>query len=227
MSAVQQTWPLPHSIAPTSGAQGNPGAAQVYPMLTHALLMYALFFVPLFFIGACLLTGLPIALSIQDYYNHRGRQSVTCPDSGQATDVEVDGKFAFWTALRGQQHSRLQSCSRWPEKGDCGQECLAQLDPSPENVDRLLSKWYEGKTCVDCARALSEADWRQSRLAGLDQNQKLVELREMTLDRFASELEHIRPLCWPCHQQERERQAVPATILKGDRHGLATMKNAV
>jgi hypothetical protein len=196
-------------------------------MLTHALLMYALFFVPLFLIGACLLTGLPIALSIQDYYNNRGRQSVTCPDSGQATDVEVDGKFSFWAALRGQQHSRLQSCSRWPEKGDCGQECLAQVDPSPENVDRLLSKWYEGKTCADCARALGEVDWRQSQLAGLDQNRKLVELREMTLDRVASELENIRPPCWTCHQEERERQKVPARILKGDRHGLATMEDAV
>jgi hypothetical protein len=38
--------------------------------------------------------------------------------------------------LRGKEHSRLKSCPRWPEKGECGQECLAQVNPSPENVDR-------------------------------------------------------------------------------------------
>jgi len=190
--------------------------------MSNELFTYSLFFLPLFFIGAALLTGLPVALSIQDYYKNRGRQSVTCPDSRQPADVEVDRKFAFWTALRGQQHSRLQACSRWPEKGDCDQECLAQIDPSPENVERLLTKRFDGKTCALCARALTPADWRQGRLAVLNPAQKLIELREMTLDRFASMLENMRPLCWKCHQEERERQAVPAAILKGDRHGLAT-----
>jgi hypothetical protein len=195
--------------------------------MSSELLTYSLFFIPLFLIGAALLTGLPIALSIQDYYKNRGRQSVTCPDSHQPSDVEVDRKFAFWTALRGQQHTRLQSCSRWPEKGNCGQECLAQLDPSPENVDRLLTKWYDGKSCAICARGLTSADWRQGRLAMLNQEQKLIELREMTLDRFASMLENMRPLCWRCHQEEHDRQAAPPAILKGDRHGLATAEETL
>ena len=196
-------------------------------MPTNELFTYSLFTIPLFLIGACLLTGLPVVLSLQDYYKNRGRQSVTCPDSHQPADVEVDRKFAFWTSLRGQEHSRLQSCSRWPEKGDCGQECLAQIDPSPENIERLLTQWYEGKSCAICTRALTPADWRQSRLAVLDQNHKLIELREMTLDRFASMLEDMRPLCWKCHQEERQRQPVPSTILKGDRHGLAPVEEAL
>lgn len=191
-------------------------------MPTNALLTYALFMIPLFFIGACLVTGLPVALSLQNYYQNRGRQSVTCPDSKQPVDVTVDRKFAFRMALRGQEHSRLESCSRWPEKGDCDQECLAQLDPSPENIDRLLTKWYEGKTCAVCTRALTPADWRRSRLAVLDKDQNLLELREMTLDRLATLLDQMRPLCWTCHQEQRERQAVPSRLYKGDRHGLET-----
>jgi hypothetical protein len=184
------------------------------------MLTFSLFLIPLFLIGAFLLTGLPIALSLHDYYRNRGRQSVTCPDSGQPADVEVDNKFAFWTALRGQQHSRLESCSRWPEKGDCGQECLADLDPSPENIDRLLTKWYEGKSCAICARALTQADWRRSRLAVLNEQEKLFELRYMMLDELQVTLQHMRPLCWNCHQEERVRQAVPPRVLKGDRHEL-------
>jgi len=187
---------------------------------------YALFMIPLFLIGACLLVGLPVALSLTDYYQNRGLQRVTCPDSRQPAEVTVDREFAFWTALRGVEHSRLESCSRWPEKADCGQECQAQIDPSPENVDRLLSLWYEGKSCALCTRALTPDDWRGSRLAALDDNNNFVELYEITLDRLAFVLDNMRPLCWSCHQEERTRQAVPARYFKGDRHSLATAENA-
>ena len=183
-------------------------------------LTYAIFPILLFFLSACLVTGLPLALCLQNYFRSRGRESVTCPDNGQPADIEQDAKFAFWSALRGHEHTRLQSCSRWPEKGECGQECLAQVEPSPENVERLLSKWYEGKSCAICARSLTPSDWRRSRLAVLNEQQKLFELRQLQLDQLQAVLEHMRPLCWNCHQEERERQAVPARVLKGERHGL-------
>ena len=139
------------------------------------MLIFAIFPILCFFLGAVLVTGLPVAVSLQNYYANRGRLAVTCPDSGNPADIEVDSSFAFRTALRGQEHSRLKSCSRWPEKGECGQECLAQVDPSPENVDRLLTKWYEGKSCAICRRALSPSDWRRSRLALLNEQHKLFE----------------------------------------------------
>jgi len=188
---------------------------------------YALFMIPLFFLGACLLVGLPVALSLEDYYKNRGRQRVICPDSKQPAEVTVDREFAFWTALRGMEHSRLESCSRWPEKAECGQECQVQFDPSPENVERLLTQWYEGKSCAICTRRLTPDDWRGSRVAVLDQDGSLVELLEMTLDRLALALENGRPLCWSCHQEERARQAPPVThYYKGDRHTLATAEDA-
>jgi hypothetical protein len=189
-------------------------------MLT-AFFTYALFFVPLFFLGAVLLTGLPVLVSVQDYYRNRGRQTVACPETGEPVEVEVDRKFALSSSLRGQEHSRLQSCSRWPEKDDCGQECLEQLEDSPENIDRFLTKWYEGKTCAICERALAPSDWRRSRLAVLNQQAQLFELRHMFLETLQSALQDMRPLCWNCHQEERERQPVPARMLKGERHALA------
>ena len=188
--------------------------------MVTAYFTYALFFVPLFFLGAVLLTGLPVLVSLQDYYRNRGIQAVTCPDSGEPAAVKVDNKFAFFSALRGQEHSRLEACSRWPEKGDCGEECLEQLEDSPENIERFLKKWYEGKSCAICQRALTPSDWRRSRLAVLNQQQQLFELRQMFLETLQSALQEMRPLCWNCHQEERERQPVPARILKGDRHGL-------
>jgi len=179
--------------------------------------MSPIFPLALFLIGAVVLLALPIGVSLQSYRRNRGRKSVLCPENHEPVTVEMDNKFALQTALRGQEHQRLQSCSRWPEKGDCGQECLAQVDPTPENLERLLSKWYQGKSCEICSRALTPADWRRSRLAFLNEDQKLFELRHMHLDEVPSALDKMAPLCWNCHQEERLRQATPPRLLKGDR----------
>jgi hypothetical protein len=179
--------------------------------------MYSAFPLGLFLIGAVVLVALPVGLSLQSYFRSRGRRAVVCPDNQQPVTVELDSKFALSTALRGEEHDRLQSCSRWPEKGDCGQECLAQVNPSPENLERLLQKWHQGKSCAICERPLTPADWRRSRLALLNEKQKLFELRHMHLDEIPSALDHMAPLCWNCHQEERARQAAPPRILKGDR----------
>ena len=161
--------------------------------------MLAAFLIVLFIIGAIVLVALPIGLSLQSYFRNRGRRTVICPDSHEPATVELDTKFAFSTALRGEEHDRLQSCTRWPDKGDCRQECLAQLDPSPENLERLLQKWYQGKNCAMCDRPLSPADWRRSRLALLNEKHKLFELRHMHFEEIPSDLDHMAPLCWNCH----------------------------
>lgn len=186
---------------------------------------YALFMVPLFLISTCILTGLPLALSIQNYYRNRGSRTVTCPESHDDAVVEVDNKYAFWMAFRGQEHSRLQSCSRWPEKQDCGQECLAQLEASPENIERLLTRWYEGKSCALCARELSPADWQRSRLAVLNDEQQMFELRELPLEQLQFALEEMKPLCWNCHQEEREQNPVEPRHLTGERYGVTTVED--
>src|SRR5271167_2111116 len=161
------------------------------------MLTFVLFFLVLFFLGAILVTGLPVALSLQSYFQNRGRQSAICPENGDHVDIEVDNKYSFWTALRGLEHSRLKSCTRWPEKGNCGQ------------------------VCAICARAIAPSDWRRGRLAWLDGRYKLVELRQVNLRQLQSALGEMRPLCWTCHQDERVRQGVPPRALKGDRHGLS------
>ena len=190
-------------------------------------LTFAIFPLLLFFLGAILVTGGPVAMSLQNYYANRGRQPVKCPDNGEATDVELDHGYAFRTALRGQEHSRLASCSRWPEKGDCGQECLAQIDQSPENLERLFSNWYAGKSCAVCIRPLTPADWRQNRVGLLNQNHELFELCDLPADNLEGALAQTRPLCWRCHQAERMRQPRPHRVLRGERYGMASLHDSV
>ena len=69
---------------------------------------------------------------------------VTCPET--PTPAAVRGKH------------RLTSCSRWPEREGCNQPCLKQIATSPEGclLKSLVTAWYEGKSCVECGRAIEQ-----------------------------------------------------------------------
>jgi hypothetical protein len=169
---------------------------------------FAIFPILLFFAAAFMLTGLPVAGVIQNYFNNRGRRSVKCPDADVHGDVVVDHSFAFKSAVHsGHPEMRVASCSRWPEAGNCGQECLAQIEATTENLERLLAKTYAGKDCAICSRPLTPNDWRQSRVAVLNADNKLFELKQLGTDKLQIALENKRPICWACHQEQRARQA--------------------
>ena len=102
--------------------------------------MFALFPIALFVIGAILLVALPVGISLQSYFRHRGQRTVVCPENQEPVTVELDNKYSFRTALRGQQHQRLQSCSRWPEMANAGRSAL------PRSI-RLRKTWR------DCCRS--------------------------------------------------------------------------
>ena len=50
----------------------------------------------------------------------------------------------------------------------------------------------------------------------------LFEMREFSFDEIPAVLEHMRPLCWICHQDERARQPQPHRVLKGERRAVRT-----
>jgi len=185
--------------------------------------MYAAFPIIIFFLGAAILIGLPLTATLQTYFKNRGPKPVTCPDDGKAADVEVDRKFALQAAMQGKDKMRVGSCSHWPENGKCGQECLVQVESTPENIERLLTRWLDGKACNACGRLLTPADWRQGRMGFFDDNFKLVEMRDLDLDNLGAVAPPTHPLCWKCHQEERERHLRPHRILKGERQPVRTV----
>ena len=76
--------------------------------------------------------------TLRTYQKFRGTRVITCPETGCPAAVEVDRKHAAATTfLRERQTElRLASCSRWPEREGCGQECLAQIDVERPVVKR-------------------------------------------------------------------------------------------
>jgi hypothetical protein len=70
---------------------------------------------------------LPVTLTA--FYEYSGRKSVTCPETGGAAEVGLDGGRAARGAVFGRLRLRVESCSLWPERRKCAQACLRSVAP--------------------------------------------------------------------------------------------------
>src|ERR1017187_7400425 len=113
-------------------------------------------FVPVPVVIGCVIVLLAAALVafrlITAWWKYLGDRVITCPENHRPAGVTVDSSHAAWTGLARGPHLRLSACSRWPEMAGCGQECLSQIEASPEGclVRRILVDWYAGKACASC-----------------------------------------------------------------------------
>ena len=95
------------------------------------LLLFALF---LFVVGACLILLLPALWGEQIYHTYREGRPVNCPETQAPVSVWFNALQAAWSSLAGPPKLRLADCTRWPERADCGQECIpdaVQAKPAP------------------------------------------------------------------------------------------------
>lgn len=135
------------------------------------------------------------------WLKYRGRMVITCPENQKPAGVSLDAGHAASTGLTGAPDFRLAACSRWPEHAGCGQECLRQIEQSPENclVRNILTHWYEGKTCVWCQRPIGDIHLADRKPTLLMPDHSSVEWSEIPADRLTEVLESALPLCFGCH----------------------------
>ena len=88
--------------------------------------MLVLFWFLLFLIGTCLILLMPSLWAMNIFDRYRGKRAITCPE----TQAQARVSFAAWRAaisgLSGQPKLRLATCSRWPMRADCGQDCIPE-----------------------------------------------------------------------------------------------------
>jgi hypothetical protein len=135
------------------------------------------------------------------WWKYRGQRVITCPENQKPAGVVVDARHAAATALGKSPALRLSSCSRWPERAGCGQECLSQIQASPEGclVRNILTKWYEGKVCQWCGQPFRRLDWAGRKPALLGTDGVSLEWREVPADKLPETLAAAAPFCFACH----------------------------
>jgi hypothetical protein len=57
----------------------------------------------------------------------RQSRNVTCPWFGASATIALDPCFAVRMHARGDNELKVLNCARWPERNDCGQQCLTQI----------------------------------------------------------------------------------------------------
>ena len=158
---------------------------------------------------------LVIRRAIRVFSRVQGARTVTCPESGKPVSVRVDASHATLTSTLGRPDIRLEDCSRWPMKGNCGQECLLSLDVAPEDclVSGVLMRWYNGKICVYCRKVFEDLNWTDHRPALRTPEGELKEWREVKPDDVLSVLQTHYPVCWDCYIAQSFRREHPDLVV--------------
>lgn len=148
------------------------------------------------------------------YLMFRGKRLVTCPETREHAAVDVDIRHAALTAALGQPSFRLSDCSRWPDRHDCGQACLKQIQVVPADclVRTILMRWYEGKSCVLCGKDLGHIDWLH-KPALMTLERRTFEWHEIRPETIPETLTTHLPVCWNCHIAETFRRQYPDLIV--------------
>ena len=153
------------------------------------------------------------------YLKFRGERVITCPETKKPAAVEVDSVHAAVTAAYTYPDLRLKSCSRWPEKKDCGQECLLQVEIAPEDclLQNILTSWYQEKHCVSCGKKFTEIQWLDHKPALLSPGGRTVEWDEVPAEKVPDVLMTHFPVCWDCHIAEAFCREYPELIVDRSR----------
>jgi len=142
-----------------------------------------------------------LAVSLaRQYLKLRGPRVVTCPADNSQAAVEVD---ALHVALASFDSPglRLKSCTHWPEREQCGQDCLREIETSPDGclVREKLANWYVNKTCILCSKPFGEIDWMQHKPGLMAPDHRTKEWSQIRYEDLHVILDTHLPVCWNCH----------------------------
>lgn len=168
------------------------------------------------FAGVAMIAG----FAIWSYLKYRGTRVVTCPETGRTVAVELDAMHATLTSAVGAPDLRLTDCTRWPERQNCGQDCLAQIEESPEDclARVMLTRWYEERKCAFCGKPFGTINWADHRPALMDTEGITREWREIPAETLPRVLKTYEPVCWNCHIAESFRREHPELVIERPRH---------
>jgi hypothetical protein len=167
-------------------------------------------------LGAVLLVYAGIAITA--YVRMRGKRVIVCPETQQPAAVTVDAGHAALSAVRETEDIRLATCSRWPEREGCNQACTAQIAIAPEETRAvsMLRRWYAGKSCAICHRAIppvKPGEQRPGLLNVASPTHPTLSWDEIPAEHLPAVLDSHLPVCASCLVSETFRRQFPDLVV--------------
>lgn len=150
------------------------------------------------------------------YMAFRGKRLVSCPETHQPAAVRVAAGAAAANTILGNPGIALKECSRWPQRQDCPQDCLAQIEEAPQAclVWNIMNRWYEGRDCVYCGKPFGEIHWHDHPPALLSKEGKTIQWNAIAPENLQAALATHKAVCWSCHMAESFRREHPDLVLE-------------
>jgi hypothetical protein len=147
-------------------------------------------------------------MAVRAYLRYRGKRVITSPETSNHAAVHVNVVNAAREAVFGKHDIRLDQCSCWPERQNCGQECLSQIKADPEGcmVWHMVDDWYKGKSYAYCQKPFGEIHRhdRQPALLGSDRN--TAQWSEIPPENWPAVFQNFLSVCWSCFIAENYRR---------------------
>lgn len=151
--------------------------------------------------------ALTIVAFVRAYVRYRGKRIINCPETHCCEAVQLDAPLAAVSSLLNSPELHLTSCTRWPERQDCAQDCIREIELSPIGcrLRAMLDDWYKGKQCAYCRRSFDEIRWFDHKPALQSSEGEIQEWEAIPPQRIPDVLGTHQPVCWDCKVVERFR----------------------
>lgn len=158
--------------------------------------------------------ALAVVAFAKRYVRYGGKRIITCPETDCHEVVELDAPLAAMSSLLDGAELRLTCCSRWPERQDCGQQCIHEIEVSPIGcrLRALLDNWYKGKACLYCQRVFDEIHWFDHKPALQSPEGNILEWESVPAEDIPDLLKTHQPVCWNCKIVEKFRTEHPELV---------------
>jgi hypothetical protein len=145
-----------------------------------------------------------VVWQVLKFRKYGGKMLVTCPETGKPAAVRISVPRAVWAALRGRRALELSACSRWPERADCDQECLCEVEANPEahQAWTIASQWFAGKKCAYCGNEIQPVKHLDRLPALVNLDKKTFQWDQIPTEELPQAFEACKPVCWSCHIAE-------------------------
>jgi len=156
-----------------------------------------------------------VTTGVRTYAKLRGKRLVTCPADKSPAAVQVNAAKAALESGGEKQHIALNQCSHWPERGNCGQDCLTQIENDPEGclVWNQVQQWYRGRSCAYCQQPIDKINWHDHRPAVMSPDRKTKQWSEIPPEQLPEVFKTYLPVCWSCHMAETFRREHPERVV--------------
>ncbi len=150
------------------------------------------------------LLGAAVVLAVRGYRVSRGTRLVRCPEGGDVVQTEVNPWRAALASAFGAESNVVRACTHWPERGQCSQECLHQIETSPTGCreEDLVARWRDGRDCAVCGIHLDTTWQAPNQVAYLGPEGATSQLRDLKAEDLVRLFWSCEPVCWDCHTSQ-------------------------